>query len=356
MRYLAPFFALLLCSQLTLAEDYSVKWGLVLPMSGPVAEFGVDIRRGIEMAAEERAQSHVKHEIIVEDSRFHNSITASAAQKLISVHDVDILVALWDTADVVAPIAESRDRIHASIRWNSDIAEKFKNTFTFESTYSDYAEHFARLFQKLGIKKVSVLCLESAGWFLSRDFFLKVAPKYDLEIVSNQEYLSTENDFRVLATRALKEDPDMIFVFDNGQNLETFTRAVRALNPEQRVTGYLGHPIDISLFEGEYFVDQLSLDPDFAKRFERRYGEPVRSRAHLAYDLFTAIANAYETFESKPSNEELREQIQKSEPFDGMAGKILPSMNGKVFRTETKTRKVENGERISVSLDELSSR
>lgn len=337
------FVVLMGLPQLSLAESFEVKWGLVLPLSGPVAKAGIDIQRGFDMALADIDHGTVKHTLIVEDSQYQTRGAASAAQKLLAVDKVDIIVALWDTADVVAPLAESYNRVHASIRWNSNLANDFSNTFTFESTYRDYAESFLKLFKQVGVSRVAILNQESNGWNLALNVFKERAKASGITLTSTQSYLASENDHRVFAIRALKDKPDVVLINDVGENLELITKQLRSLNSRQRVTGYLDYPIDLSLFEGEYYVAQLTTDSAFARRYEKAYGEPIYSRAQLAYDLATIVSGVYQSFDIKPSTEQVVESLRQVKAHDGKAGQIINTDNGKVFRTQCVMKQVKDG-------------
>lgn len=325
---------------------FRVRWGLVLPLSGATARAGVDIRRGFEMAFEDLKDDRIKHEVVIEDSEYTGKSAVSAAQKLISVDKVDVIVALWDTADPVAPLADRYDIIHTSIRWNSNIAEKFKNTFTFESTYKDYSQDFIKLFKKIGVQSFAILNHESQGWNLAMEELTAAAKQHGVEVKSSQSYVPSNSDYRSVAHRAVQGNPDIIIVNDVGEELETITKQVRAFRPKQRVTGYLGYPIDLSLFEGEYFVDQLSTDPQFAARYETQFGEAIYSRAQLAYDLAHIVHKAFAKFESKPSTAQVREALRSISEHHGMSGKIVATNDNKVFRTQTVVMQVQGGKAV----------
>lgn len=354
LRLTLIFTLALVTAAPSMAEPFTVKWGIVLPLSGGTARAGVDIQRGFELAREEHRSKQVLHEFVYEDSQYKNRETASAAQKLLSVDKVDVIVAVWDTADIVAPFAERANRLHTSIRWNSNIAERFKNTFTFESTYKDYARHFAELFNSVKLTNISILNHESNGWNLARDAFVKDAEELGLNIVSSQNYLPEENDFNAYAVRALKAKPDVVLINDVAEKLEQITRALRVVNPKQRVTGYLDYPLDLSLYEGEYFVNQLSLDPAFAKKYQERYKEPLYTRGQLGYDLFAIVAAAYEKFKVKPSTAEIVERLGEPTNYEGASGTITNSEHHKVFRTTCNFMQVVNGKKVKVeSLGDL---
>ena len=66
-----------------------VKIGVMLPMSGEIAEFGETSRYAVEFAAADHEDSPIKFEIIFEDDTFTPSRAAMIANKFISVDKVD---------------------------------------------------------------------------------------------------------------------------------------------------------------------------------------------------------------------------------------------------------------------------
>lgn len=325
------------------AEKDKIKWGLVLPLSGPVAKAGIDIQRGFKLAINEiNKKSKFKHVLFYEDSQFIAKNAVSAATKLITSNKVDILVSLWDTADPIAPIAERYNILHTPIRWNSDIAHKYENTFTFESTYKDYARDFANLFSKLKFKKVALLSHESPGWLLAANAFREYAKSKSFKIVLDITF-SKNPDYKLLALKALSKKPDVIFLNDFSESMNLFTKKVRTLNPNQMVTGYLGYPMDLSFYNKTYFIDQLSLDVKFANKFEDTYGEKIYTRAQLANDLANIVAGVYERFENKATIKKVVKGLKNIKSYTGTSGPISKSDDGKVFKTKNVCKFIEAG-------------
>lgn len=328
------------------AENYTIKWGLAIPLSGEGAKAGVDIKRGFELALNDSKKNHITHEFIFEDSQYKNREAVTIAQKLLNLDKVDIVVALWNTADGVAPIAERYNKLHTSIRWNNNIAEKYKNTFTFESTYEDYSKNLAHLFKKLKFKTVSILSADVASWNLALNSFKKIARKENLQIINSQIYLPSENDFRALALKAVRKNPDIVLINDDGERIEELAKKIKIFNINQRITGYITSNIDLKLFEGEYFVSQMPIEKTFAKKFKSKYKEEVFLRAHLAYDMFNIVNQALKKFEKKPSTQELVKSLRKTGNYSGASGPIYNTDNGKVFRTQCEIMKIENSKII----------
>ena len=148
LLFLSLLFLVFFSVQIAVAENYTVRIGAVLPFTGDLAYVGQDIREGVELALLERGNQQPKIEVIWEDGKFAPKESVSAAQKLISSDKVDLIISLWDTADVIAPISEKAKVIQLSIRWNPDVAARNKYTFTFESTYPTYYADIVKLIKK----------------------------------------------------------------------------------------------------------------------------------------------------------------------------------------------------------------
>ncbi len=292
------------------------------------------------------ADPNVKYQLLVEDSQYDLAKTVSAIQKLATVDQADVLISLWDTADAIAPIADQINKLHTAIRWNNNIAKQYRNTFTFESTYQTWSEQFLQLLHQKGIKKVAILHHESNGWDLALSVFESQAAQYGIELISIQRYLPGERDFRSIVLKALSKKPDAILINDAGENLELIAKQVRSIKPTQFISGYLGYPIDYTLFEGAEFISQLSTSPEFEQRFQKTYGEKMYVRAQLAYDMIMLIGRAYSEFKLKPSTAEIVDRLRAQKSFNGASG-LIQNIDGKTFSTTCQKMQILNGQVVA---------
>jgi ABC-type branched-subunit amino acid transport system substrate-binding protein len=322
------------------AEPYEIKFGAVLPLSGPAANAGEDIRRGFELAKEDFSSPHFNVSLLFEDSRMETKSAVSAAQKLLTTDRVDAIFSLWDTADPIAPLAEARKTPHLAIRWNDNLARQFDFTFTFESTYKTFSSEFARLIRDQKFKTVSFLLADAQGWLLAADAFRAAAKENNLQIISEQIYPSDGIDYRALALKALQGHPDIVLIYDISDNLLQLAKSIKQYNKEQRVTGYLAYPVDLSLFEGEYFIDQLGLSSEFADKYQSRFHERVYARAQLAYDIFAVMFQALGKFNIKPNGVDLAKAISNVHEFKGASG-IIKKSHPRVFETQCSRKMVK---------------
>lgn len=166
---LAVALASFLIANVSAAEGPALSIGLALPLSGDMARYGLDIRRGATMVKEELAKRGTEMVFISEDTQLIPRTAATAAQKLINRDRVDVIVSLWDTAEAVAPIAEQKGVPHVSIRWNHRVAQEFSHTFTFESTYVSWIRATLAYLQSQRVRRLAVMTdISGAGWVLSQ--------------------------------------------------------------------------------------------------------------------------------------------------------------------------------------------
>lgn len=82
----------------------NVKIGLIAPLSGPASTYGEDYANAVKMAVEKHNTQHADKaiELIVEDGQCNGAAATSAAQKLITVDNVALLLGGWCSSEAVA--------------------------------------------------------------------------------------------------------------------------------------------------------------------------------------------------------------------------------------------------------------
>lgn len=323
LSFLIPFFP-------THAQE--VKIGVTLPLTGGLAHVGEDVRRGMQLALEENKDSKIEYKLIFDDNQHLPAQAASSAQKLIDVDHVDIIVSLWDMADVVAPAAERKKIPNLAIRWNPHITEKYKYTVTFESTYLNYDKSQVALLKALGIKTVAMITEESHGWHLAAEGFKPEAEKAGIKILVEKNYIPNGSDFGTIVSLVLKEKPEMIVLNSHQPQLDIFLKRIREQNPKQRIIGFFEAVEPPSLVEGYPFAAQFKVEPWFSEKFKKRYGEDFKIRGPHGYDLMNMIIYSYNQAGGKVDSDKFLNEVEKIKDFPGATGKL----------TINKTRNIEN--------------
>lgn len=325
------------------AEPYTVKIGAILPLSGDLAHVGNDIREGLTLGLEEHNSSKLRFDFVWEDGRFSMRDSVSAAKKLIAVDKVDVIISLWDTADVIAPLTEQSQVIQLSIRWNPEVAAKYRFTFTFESTFHSYFRDVAKLIQREKISRVAFLSHETQSGTQEFESFKNAASECGIKIVANDSFQGGTTDFRAILTRLLIRKPELIVLTGFPPATPIIMQNLRGLNPKMRHTGFYEVITDYSLIEGQPFVSQFGFLDDFSKKFEKRFGRPFTVRAPHGYEIVRILDWAYATISltEKPSTAAVAAQLERLKEFPSILGPL--SINN--------TRNIEHQNFIKVVRD-----
>jgi ABC-type branched-subunit amino acid transport system substrate-binding protein len=323
-------YFLFVCNQSAFAEPVKYSVGVTIPLSGRLADIGEDIRRGMQLAVERFSNESLQFELKFEDNQHSGALAATTAHKLLDVDRVDVLVSLWEMADVIAPIAEKKQVPHLSIRWDPKIAEDFKYTITVESTYRSYIDKTIELLKLRGVKQFGILTEEAQGWILASDYLKQQAPQHGLKVVDEQRYTVDNPDHRAIVSRILRKKPEMLVLLSNPPHTEILTRRIREANSKQHYTGYFEYSSEPELFEGVPFAAQFAVTKWFEEMFQKRFGEPMKARASHAYDIIQLIAVANAKSSQKLTGEQLMERLSNISNVPGASGTLNVSSSGTI--------------------------
>lgn len=330
------------------------KIGFAIPLSGSLSFIGEDIREGVELATLKNDSANITILPIYEDSEYNNKTTASIANKLISIDKVDAIVSLWDTAEIVAPLAERADIPHIAIRWNPHVAEKYNNTFTIESTYKSYVKMQLEMLKKIGAKKISVIHQSSEGWNLAAEQLKKESSNYNIEITQTQQFTSGTTDFRTLVTKALSKPHDYIVLHTNVPDTAQIVKRLKELSKNSKFTGYFEGDEAINLYESMPYASQFEASEWFKELFQKRYNRQFRTRAPQGYDIISILYKIHEGKEKLLNTAEIVSSLKNLNSFSGASG-TLSARGGKTFANDCVVKVFKDGKVQKLELNELSS-
>lgn len=324
------------------AEPLVVKIGATLPLSGRLAVAGQDARRGIELALQDFSSPNVKLEAVFDDNQHDAKLAVSSARKLLELDKVQVLISMWDMADVVASLSEKKSVPHLAVRWNPHITERYKYTFTFESTYISYIDSLITLLTRSKTGSIAIITEEGQGWILSADYLIGKAPASGIKVVSNERYAPGNADFRTIILRAIKNKPDMVILLSNPPYTEAIIKRLRELAPSQKFTGYF-EILDPALVKGIPFVAQFNVSDWFSRKFSDRYGSIPRSRAPQMYDMVHLLSLAASRTQALPTPNAIVAALNALPSGSSATGGVLCS-SPRVIESHC-VWKISNGER-----------
>ncbi|MBI2463592.1 ABC transporter substrate-binding protein [Candidatus Peregrinibacteria bacterium] len=199
-------------------ETGSIKVGAVFPLTGEGAAYGVPMQQVIQIAlAKVNSNGGINGrnlEFVWEDGKCNGNDSAAAAQKLISIDQVKIILGGFCSSETlgIAPIAEqSKVVVLSSGSSSPDITNAGDYIFRNYPSDSSQGKIIAQIAFEMGLKKAGLLTEQNDYTFgISKVF--KSTFEANGGTVIEQTFLPTDSDFKTQILKLKSEKVDMIFI------------------------------------------------------------------------------------------------------------------------------------------------
>ncbi len=220
------------------------KFGCLMPTTGLEAGYGLDFVKTFEMAVKDvndrgGVNGHPL-EMIVLDTQAKPELAIPAAQKLIDVDKVPLIVTAWSSVvKALGPVMNRGQVVQINMGANSpDIANLGDYTYsTFPLADVDVTALANFAYGKLGKRRAAVLYINNdtgiGGAKLFRDTFTKAGG----EVVAFEAYDPKATDFTGLLLKLRVANPDMVHMHSLAE-LTQVVAQMRQLGMTQQVTTY----------------------------------------------------------------------------------------------------------------------
>lgn len=291
--------------------DTEIVLGSITDASGPMAAWGVPVRNGAIMAAEEVNAAGGIHgrklRLVIEDSSFDPKKGVLATQKLIQQDKVFALYSVVGTpvAMASAPIAVDAGIPFmypgASGRWMWDPMHKLR--FTVAAPFDEQTKATIRYFAPTK-KRVAIIYQDDDYGKDIRDATIAQAKASGLEVVADASYKRGDTVFSSQVARVRQANPDLVM-------LGTIIRETVGVMTEARKVGWnvdfvvaasgcnnaviaLGKEAVEGLYATCQFVpfdveNEPPVVKDWIGRYEKRFGIPIDHAALMGYDTMALM-------------------------------------------------------------------
>lgn len=329
--------------QTLLAQTKSINVGVVLPLSGANAQFGINSRQGIELVADEinaaggiKSLGGAKINLIVADSTSTPTSAASVAQRLITQNDcVAILGAFASSLTLaISEVTERRGIPLLTMSFSDQVTGRgFKNIFQVVSKGSqigkaqfDGAVALASNGQGK-IEKIAIM-YEDTAYGTSQAAGLRAAAKAaNVQIVMDDAYPLGISDVTPLINKLRNSGAQIVFPVSYLNDSLMIIRTMRQQQIDLPIVGgAAGYVIpDFAKGLGGYAEGVLSvapanydIAPEFTERYRKRYNAFMVHEALEHAVLMDVLAQAIEKAKStKPAD--VRNALSSTRFNDGWA-------------------------------------
>lgn len=339
-------------------------FGVMMPLTGGGAEYGIPLQQAIELAVEEiNAEGGISGkqiELITEDSKCDPKEGATVAEKLVNVDGVKVIFGGACSGETLgaAPITEEGQVILISPSATSPKVTD-AGDYVFRLAPSDLgagetAAKFAYNARKY--KKIAVISETTDYAQGLREVFTKKFTELGGEIVADETFATDASDFRTIALKVQPKQPDALYIVpqtpDKGILLLKQLRQAGVIKPILTAEVLIGRSIvkaNPDLTEGmvgfeQVFNDKVGKSMMFVNAFWTAYKEEISFPFQAgAYDSVYLIKEAIEANDGELDTDFIKEYLYSVKGWDGAVGKLTLDSNGDAILSYS-IKKVENGQ------------
>lgn len=303
--------------------------GAILPLTGPVSEFGNWIKQGMKLASNEinKKQKKLQIDIIYEDSKFDSKTGILAFNKLQKINHVDICYTAM--SKVAIPIIKNNKNKMMPIILQDvtypNITEFDRTVFRHFIQSDREAEIMSNFILEKNITKLSVIYVNDEAGIGAKNKIEETLKN----IISNEvAFLSNSSDLKSIVLKSMKNKPDGIYLYGNGPSWANILKKLKELNYTGTI--FTNTAMYIPTFrkiagnaiENIYFTYPKIGDNErylkFHKSYFKAYGENPQLEAIYAYDLVTYLFESINNSQNKSIIEALRGNNYFNSLFDNL--------------------------------------
>ncbi len=350
-------------TETTAQAGEEVKIGMLAPLSGPVAEYGVASSNGTKLAFEKlNAENYLEGRKITPvayDTEADQTKAVNLFNKLVSNDKVVALVGavISSTSLAVAPVAQEENiPMITPTGTHLDITPDYPNVF--RACYIDpYQGMLAGQFavENLGVKKVAIVYNVGSDYSVGlAEEFKKVVEAAGLEITNNEGYNEEDKDFSALAAKIKAGAPELVFVPDYYNKVGTLVGQLKTAGVEANFLGGDGWDGVLANYakevEGCYYLTHFSVADTndkvtkFVNAYKEKYGMEPSSFAALGYDAGQVIVEAIKVAGSTDPDAIVK--ALNSLQFEGITGVLRFDEDGNPKNKDITVIKVVDGKAV----------
>ncbi len=333
--FIAIVFAAFAASNLTgnLVKQETIKIGVTLPLTGPIAVHGSWVQRGIELSKEEiNSNGGIDGkliETIYEDDKCQPNAAVTNTHKLLDLDNVKTIVSFCSAVTPsVAPIAKDKAIVFSPAAFSDPVVEaKYDHVFTTQPPLREEMKRLAEYIFSQGLKKLSIAHVQNDLGFSYSHWLQEEFKSLGGKIILVEKFNLLDTDFRTQLTKIKNADTEALFIANSGEGLGRIVNQAKELRLETKLFGATiseSAPflkVASENAEGYVYTYPLKLEQtEFSKKYKEKYGEDPEIYAANSYDAFSLMVKAFE--KCKIQELDCMKSVSKTIEIGGASGKF----------------------------------
>lgn len=341
MKKVALFlFALILLMGCNQSKNETIKIGLILPLTGDAAAWGIPPKNGAQLAVDEINKNGGINgkmiELIIEDDVCDPANGVAAINKMITTDKpVAIVGAVCSSVTLaIAPIAEKNKIVLISpASTNPKITDAGDYIFRVIPSDELRGQVFAEHIYKLGLRKAAIIFINNDGGKGNEQTFIKYFTKLGGEILTSQAYAITAKEVKTQMLKIKESKPEFILAISQIQDAVTVLKNAKELNvnlPFYFQTEALEDPKVAELagdaINGSTYITFAKEESPEIDKFKKLYKENFNTEPELfSAEAYDAINLVYTALKEK---KEIKDYLYSIKDYQGVSGSISFDSNG----------------------------
>ncbi|RIL08280.1 MAG: hypothetical protein DCC75_09330 [Proteobacteria bacterium] len=279
--------------------DQRFRVGVIAPLSGPLAEYGLAAQNGIELARSQNSNIFSKIDFLYEDSQWDAKQSVSAFNKLRDIEKVQA-VFNWGnpTTEAVAPIAEQSKLPLIGMTLDPSVAMGRQYVIRSTNSAGDFAAAIGHYLRSQGYKQMGVVI--AANTYVQGLFDgLKHSVGNDISIDIIDRYNLGDQDFRATVSKVRARKYDAIGIFLITGQVSSFYRqlAQQGVALPTFGTDFFESSTEIKMAAGGMngsVYSHLGITEQFRKDYTARFKNDYQiAYAGNAYDMAVVLGSLF---------------------------------------------------------------
>jgi branched-chain amino acid transport system substrate-binding protein len=342
--------------------------GFIAELTGPIADYGKNVARGIQLGAEFLNASKDLNghtiKLLTEDDGSDKGQALTLLEKFILRDKADVVIGTSSSvfAAAIAPRAEELKVPMITIAYATAPVQGrqwvFKATDTIPRQFQAIANYTANVIKPKTCVRVWVR--DNEGYVQNAKVWGDIVSAGGVKIIDDVTVLLADTDFTAAATKIVSLKPDCLYLAMAPEGAANFILQLRSagLDPATKVTG--GSTMSTQFFlkaagaaaEGVYTFAEYSPGGvnELGKRFESlyvaKYGDKPDSFSAAGFSEMLMIGTAIKNAGASPTRQSIRDAMAAIKDMNTVVGRGKLSMAGQIAQYEMTVLTVKGGQII----------
>lgn len=328
-----------------ISKESGIKIGLILPLSGNAAYYGIQAQRGAEIAKDNMRQWYpsLNLELIYEDSQYTPKVGVDAYNKLKNIDNVDAVIPQASPVSLaIQPLANRDNVLEMAIASTSPKYSTY-NDLSFRTIPSmgvqtakiiDFLEQSQ--YRRLGILAVN----DDYGRGGKESFKKLMSNNPALILVYEQDFSGGSADFRTELSKLKEANPDAVYLVGTAASYVNILEQAKELGISAKFISVASTESPVLLnarnsAEGIVYT-YYDINPEdnpearsFIGAYEERYGEPPEGYAAEGYEAVRLTTLAF--WKCGRKLECVKYYLENLRNYTSVFGNLSFDMNGDVL-------------------------